>query len=78
MSNIDTESGTDRLGVGVEDVEVEVEEVVKVEVEEEAFAEKLAGYIRDNLIGRNLTFQGPFGRRQVTRCETLNLAGFFH
>jgi len=37
LSNIDTESGTDRLGVGVEDVEVEV---VKVEVEDKIVDDK--------------------------------------
>ena len=29
----------------------------------------LAKYINDNIIGRDVTFEGPFGRRRVVYCD---------
>ena len=29
----------------------------------------LSEYINDNIIGRNVTFEGPFGKRQVVYCD---------
>jgi hypothetical protein len=31
--------------------------------------ERLGRYINANIIGRDVTFDGPFGRRQVVYCD---------
>lgn len=36
-------------------------------------AAKLIKYIDDNVIGKNTTFSGPYGRRKGTSCVSLSL-----
>ena len=47
-------------------------EVVEEEDEEVALEEQLTSYIYDNLMGRESTFKGPFGRKQVVYADLVS------
>ena len=47
-------------------------EVVEEEDEELPLEEQLTSYIYDNLMGRESTFKGPFGRKQVVYADLVS------
>ena len=47
-------------------------EVVEEEDEEVPLEEQLTSYIYDNLMGRESTFKGPFGRKQVVYADLVS------